>query len=464
MQTNLIYADPWIHDPRVTAFFTTRAGNASVPEEREGMLREAGVSALPAVTLKQIHGDGIVCIQQSDLEGLGLSRLGARVELADQDGLITNVKDLVLLTRHADCLPVYLVDAKRTAVGMVHAGWRGTNLGISAKAALQMSQEFHIDPWDLEAWIGPGICQNCFEAGPEVAESFRKNSPFAVEPFLRSGREDRVHIDLAGINASYLRSVGVTRIWQSRRCTCCQAESFFSYRREGAVAGRMAAGICLHRIRIAIDGPSAAGKSTLAKALAKELAIDYIDTGAMYRAIGFQFAKLQVDLNQGEQVDQALERTSIDFARGAIFLDGIDVSKEIRSRECARLASEVSSLPAVRKKLVQLQRAMAESKSIVMDGRDIGTNVLPDAEWKFFLSADPKERARRRHLELLEKGQTSSLEEIQKEIEERDHKDIHRDLDPLRKAEDAIEIDTTGLTIQETIDKILEQMKRDQRE
>lgn len=216
------------------------------------------------------------------------------------------------------------------------------------------------------------------------------------------------------------------------------------------------------RIRIAIDGPSAAGKSTIAKALAKELAIDYIDTGAMYRAIGFQFSRLQVDLNQEEQVAQALEQTSIDFAQGAIYLDGIDVSKEIRSQECARLASEVSSLPAVRKKLVQLQREMAESKSIVMDGRDIGTNVLPDADLKFFLSADPSERARRRHLELLEKGQTSSLEEIQKEIEERDDKDIHRDLDPLRKAGDAIEIDTTGLTIQQTIQRILDQIKTDQ--
>lgn len=216
------------------------------------------------------------------------------------------------------------------------------------------------------------------------------------------------------------------------------------------------------RIRIAIDGPSAAGKSTLAKALAKALSIDYIDTGAMYRAIGFQFARLQVALDQEEQVRQALEQTSIDFTQGRIYLNGVDVSQEIRSRECAKMASEVSSLPAVRKKLVQLQRAMAESKSVVMDGRDIGTIVLPDAEWKFFLSADPGERARRRHLELLEKGQTSSLDEIQKEIEDRDYKDTHRDLDPLRKAEDAIELDTTGLTIQETVTQILEQMKKNQ--
>lgn len=245
MQTNLIYAEPWIHDPQVTAFFTTRSWNVSVPEERERMLGEAGLAALPAVTLKQVHGDGIVCIQQTDLTRLGLDRPSARVELADQDGLITNGKDLVLLTRHADCLPVYLVDAKRTAVGMVHAGWRGTNMGIAAKAALQMIQRLHVDPAEIEAWIGPGICQNCFETGPEVAESFRKNSPFAVDAFLRSGREDRVHIDLAGINASYLRSVGVTRIWQSGRCTCCETESFFSYRREGSGSGRMAAGICL---------------------------------------------------------------------------------------------------------------------------------------------------------------------------------------------------------------------------
>lgn len=248
MRTSLITPEPWQDEPRVTGFFTTRAGNASLLEDRERMLAEAGVAALPVVSLKQVHGDGIVSIRQTDLARLGLDHPGARVELADQDGLITDVSDLVLLTRHADCLPVYLLDEDRTTAGLVHAGWRGTNLGIAAKAAELMIREFHMDPSKLVAWVGPGICQDCFEAGPEVAEAFRvQERSFSIETYIRPGQGDRVHIDLAGINARALQSMGVTRIWQSGRCTCCEAEMFSSYRREGAGAGRMAAGICLHK-------------------------------------------------------------------------------------------------------------------------------------------------------------------------------------------------------------------------
>ncbi|MEL7655819.1 MAG: (d)CMP kinase [Bacillota bacterium] len=214
-----------------------------------------------------------------------------------------------------------------------------------------------------------------------------------------------------------------------------------------------------NKIRIAIDGPSGAGKSTIAKRVAKLLGIDYIDTGAMYRAIGYKILQNQIDLNDKEALIELLARTEIDFVSGNIILDGEIVNDKIRTPEISKMASDASALQEVREKLVILQRNMGQVKSVVMDGRDIGTNVLKDAEFKFFMTASSAERAQRRWLELREKGENVDLAQVEADIIQRDHNDSTRKLNPLRKAEDAIELDTTGLTIEEVTQKILEVMK-----
>lgn len=204
-------------------------------------------------------------------------------------------------------------------------------------------------------------------------------------------------------------------------------------------------------IRIAIDGPSGAGKSTIAKAVASKLSIDYIDTGAMYRAVGYKIQQLGIDLGDVAAIAAMLEDTDIDFSRGETLLDGKVISGLIRTPEISMLASRCSAYGAVREKLVFLQRKMGQTKSVVMDGRDIGTNVLKDAEFKFFLTATPEERASRRYKELVAKGEDVSFEKILQETIARDHNDTTRELNPLRKAEDAIEVDTTGMSIDEVI-------------
>lgn len=203
-------------------------------------------------------------------------------------------------------------------------------------------------------------------------------------------------------------------------------------------------------LRVAIDGPGGAGKSTIAKFLAKELELDYIDTGAMYRAVALKMTRLGVPAEE-EQVAEALTDTTIDFEGGSIYLDGQEVNEAIRTPEMGGLASLYSALGCVRKKLVERQKEMGQTKDCIMDGRDIGTNVLPNAEFKFFLTASAEERARRRYKELVEKGQDVEYEKILADINERDYNDSHRALDPLRKAEDAIEVDTTHMTIDEVI-------------
>lgn len=213
------------------------------------------------------------------------------------------------------------------------------------------------------------------------------------------------------------------------------------------------------KIRIAIDGPSGAGKSTIAKRVAKLLGIDYIDTGAMYRAIGYKIVQNHIDLNDKEALTKMLSETEIDFVSGDIILDGEIVNDKIRTPEISKMASDASALQEVREKLVVLQRNMGQVKSVVMDGRDIGTNVLTDAEYKFFMTASSAERAQRRWLELREKGENVDLAQVEADIIQRDHNDSTRKLNPLRKAEDAIELDTTGLTIEEVTQKILEVMK-----
>lgn len=213
------------------------------------------------------------------------------------------------------------------------------------------------------------------------------------------------------------------------------------------------------KIRIAIDGPSGAGKSTIAKRVAKLLGIDYIDTGAMYRAIGYKILQQQIDLDDKEALKQLLVQTEIDFAAGNIVLDGEIVNDKIRTPEISKMASDASALQEVREKLVALQRKMGQVKSVVMDGRDIGTNVLMDAEFKFFMTASSAERAQRRWLELKEKGEIVDLAQVEADIIQRDHNDSTRKLNPLKKAEDAIELDTTGMTIEEVTQKILEVIK-----
>jgi len=210
--------------------------------------------------------------------------------------------------------------------------------------------------------------------------------------------------------------------------------------------------------RIAIDGPSGAGKSTIAKAVAKALNIDYIDTGAMYRATGYKMNRDGIPFEEDEAgvLKQMLDSTDIDFSDGNIILDGEIVNDLIRTPEVSMLASKCSALPSVRAKLVEIQRGMGMRKSVIMDGRDIGTNVLKDAEYKIFLTASAEERARRRFKELQEKGETQTFEEVLEDIKQRDHNDMTRELNPLCKAEDAVELDTTGMGVDEVVAAVLE--------
>lgn len=208
-------------------------------------------------------------------------------------------------------------------------------------------------------------------------------------------------------------------------------------------------------ITIAIDGPSGAGKSTIAKRVAKELGIEYIDTGAMYRAVGFKAVKTGVDISNLAAVEEMLKTTDIDFKEGSIYLDGECVDGLIRTPEISAMASAVSALMPVRTKLVELQRQMAGKKSIIMDGRDIGTNVLKDATYKFYMTASAEERAKRRYDELILKGEEVTFEQVLLDINQRDKNDMERALNPLRKADDAMEVDTDGLGIEEVTALIL---------
>lgn len=215
-------------------------------------------------------------------------------------------------------------------------------------------------------------------------------------------------------------------------------------------------------IIIAIDGFSGCGKSTTAKAVAGTLGYTYIDSGAMYRATTLYFLHHQVALTDDKAVEKALQQLHIAFRpaddgqKYEIYLNGENVEEEIRQMKVSGSVSAVSAIPQVRKAMVALQRAMGAGKKVVMDGRDIGTNVFPHAELKIFMTADTMVRAARRKKELLEKGHKVSLEEIKRNLEERDTIDSGRTENPLRKAEDAIEIDTSHLTFEEQVDKVLD--------
>lgn len=204
-------------------------------------------------------------------------------------------------------------------------------------------------------------------------------------------------------------------------------------------------------IRIGIDGPSGAGKSTAAKLLAEDLNIDYIDTGAMYRAIALKLQRSGTDCSDEFALQELLDTTDVDYSGGRVYLDGEDVSELIRSREISELASVSSALSSVRKKLVASQQAMAQRKSLVMDGRDITTVVLPNAEYKFFLTASARVRALRRAKEYEAKGLPCDPAQIEAEINARDYRDSHREHSPLRKADDAIEIDSSDMNINEVL-------------
>ena len=207
--------------------------------------------------------------------------------------------------------------------------------------------------------------------------------------------------------------------------------------------------------RIAIDGPSGAGKSTVAKAVAKKLGFVQVDTGAMYRSVGLYIYRKGLQPDDAESVVPQLENINIDLGFSEegqrIYLNGEDVSEKIRQNEISAYASKVSAIPAVRAFLLEMQRKLAAEHSVVMDGRDIGTVVLPDAELKIFQTASVNERAKRRYLELTEKGQTVDLETIKKEIEERDYNDSHRAAAPCIPADDAVIIDNSNITIEENV-------------
>ena len=208
-------------------------------------------------------------------------------------------------------------------------------------------------------------------------------------------------------------------------------------------------------IRIAIDGPGGAGKSTIAKLVGDKLGLESIDTGAMYRAVGLKLNRKGIKPDDLISISNVLEETTIDFVNGKIILDGDDVSDIIRTQEISKFASIYSQIPEVRSKLVDIQRRIAAGKSVIMDGRDIGTNVLTDAELKVFLTADSMVRARRRYEELRSKGVNANLDDIHEEIKERDYQDMNRKLNPLVQAEDAIRLDTSDMTIDDVVNTIV---------
>ncbi|MCI5688327.1 (d)CMP kinase [Anaerovoracaceae bacterium 42-11] len=213
-------------------------------------------------------------------------------------------------------------------------------------------------------------------------------------------------------------------------------------------------------IRIAVDGPSGAGKSTIAKAIAKKLCIDYIDTGAMYRAVGYKMLQEGIAMDDIPAIAEMLKKTEIDFSGGNIYLDGENINDRIRTEEISKQASDCSALGIVRAKLTEQQQKMGEKKSVIMDGRDIGTVVFPEAEFKFYITATAEERASRRYKELIAKGEDVTYEKVLADIKQRDYNDSTREINPLKKADDALELDTTEMGIEEVIDFISKEMNK----
>ncbi|MBR5473042.1 MAG: (d)CMP kinase [Clostridia bacterium] len=212
-------------------------------------------------------------------------------------------------------------------------------------------------------------------------------------------------------------------------------------------------------ISIALDGPAGAGKSTIAKGAAKELGFIYVDTGALYRTVGLKFLREGYTTELNCDIEAVLKTIEVDikFIDGTqhVFLNGEDVSDLIRTPEASMMASAVSAKPPVRAFLLEMQRKLARENNVLMDGRDIATVVLPNATLKFFVTASVEERANRRYKELIEKGMDVNYDDIYNDIETRDYNDSHREIAPLKPAEDSIIFDTTGNTLQESIDAIM---------
>lgn len=217
-------------------------------------------------------------------------------------------------------------------------------------------------------------------------------------------------------------------------------------------------------INVAIDGPAGAGKSTISKAAAKELGFIYIDTGALYRTVGLNAMRKKADLESAESIEKTLTNdlsVELRFIDGEqrMFLNGEDVSLSIRTPEASMAASKVSAVPAVRKYLFDLQKKLAKENDCIMDGRDIGTVVLPDAKVKIFLTASPESRAKRRFEELLEKGMDVKFEDVLADMKQRDYNDSHRAIAPLKPAEDAILLDTSGFELEKSVALIIKTIK-----
>ena len=215
-------------------------------------------------------------------------------------------------------------------------------------------------------------------------------------------------------------------------------------------------------INVAIDGPAGAGKSTIAKAAAKELGFIYVDTGALYRAVAYNAVKNGV-IDDEQGIISMLDDTKVElkYVEGvqSVYLNGEDVSGFIRTPEISMGASKVSAIPQVREFLLNLQREIAKTNNVIMDGRDIATVVLPDAEVKIFLFASPECRAERRSKELVEKGENVSFDDVLKDVNQRDYQDSHREIAPLKPSEESIMADTSELTLQESIDLIVNTIK-----
>ena len=217
-------------------------------------------------------------------------------------------------------------------------------------------------------------------------------------------------------------------------------------------------------VAIALDGPAGAGKSSIAKRAAKALDFIYVDTGALYRTIGLAATRKGVEPNPSVEVEKLLNETTVDLTfndkgEQIVLLDGEDVSGLIRTPEASMMASKISAVPSVRAYLLDLQRNMAKSHNVIMDGRDIGTVVLPDAKVKIFLTASPEARAQRRYKELCEKGMDVKYEDILNDVITRDYNDSHRETAPLKPAEGCVMVDTTELDFEQSVEKIISVIK-----
>ena len=221
----------------------------------------------------------------------------------------------------------------------------------------------------------------------------------------------------------------------------------------------------MKKISIAIDGPSAAGKSSIAKIVAKKLDYVYIDTGEMYSCVGYYCLQNNIDLGDEQAVSEVLKDIKITMdSENRVYLNDCDVSSEIRQDKVSMSASKVSSYQDVREFLVKQQRQMAKAGGVILDGRDIGTVVLPDAELKIYQSASVETRAMRRYLENKQRGLPADLETIKNDIEQRDYQDMNRKISPLKKADDAIVLDTSDLRIEEVVDEVLKLVKQKESE